>query len=109
MSAALALKGTSSKALRYLLGGDKIAPYVGLELTEQLAQPLVFQWAPAVSKQPPAIIHGYNVTMLIDICKAIGKAHEEGKLLARQERIFKQAQVILNASAKAGIKGLASN
>jgi len=108
MSAALGLKGTSSKALRYLLGGEKIAPYVGLELTEKLAQPLVFQWAPPVSNQESVgkIVHGYDVTMLIDICKAIIRAHSDGRALVRHEHIVKQAQIILNASAKAGIKGL---
>src|SRR6266700_2422285 len=49
---------------------------------------------------------GYDVTILIDICKAILKAEAEGKLLARQKKIAAQAHIIVNASAKAGIKGL---
>lgn len=55
----------------------------------------------------PGPIHGYDVTILIDICKAIIEANSKEKLLERQQRIVRQAQVILNASAKAGIKGLA--
>lgn len=106
MSAALALSGQSGASLPRFLKGGKIAPYVGAELTEKLSKPLVFQWSAVVSKLPPSIIYGYDVTILIDVCKAIIKAHEGGGLLKRQQRIVKQAHVILNASAKAGIKGL---
>lgn len=49
---------------------------------------------------------GYNVGLLIDICNAIVKAFLDGKLLKSQENIAIQAQIILNASAKSGIKGL---
>lgn len=54
----------------------------------------------------PTIVHGYDVTILIDICKTVLAAHAAGALLKRQEHIAKQAQTIVNASAKAGIKGL---
>lgn len=56
--------------------------------------------------QPPAVVYGYDVTILIDICKAITEADAAGKLLKSQANILKQARIILNASAKAGIKGL---
>lgn len=52
------------------------------------------------------VVHGYDVTILIDICKAIIKAESEGKLLKRQQNIAKQAHIIVSASAKAGIKQL---
>ena len=51
-------------------------------------------------------VHGYDVTVLIDLCKAVIKAESEGKLLARQQHIARQAHVILGASAKAGITDL---
>jgi len=51
-------------------------------------------------------VHGYDVTILIDLCKAVTRAESEGKLLPIQAKIAKQSHVILNASAKAGIKGL---
>lgn len=49
---------------------------------------------------------GYDVTILIDVCKAIVAAGADGKLLGRHANVAKQAHVILSASAKAGIKGL---
>jgi Ni/Co efflux regulator RcnB len=50
--------------------------------------------------------HGYDATILIDLCKAVLQARSTGKLLRRQQHIANQAQVIVNASAKTGIKGL---
>jgi hypothetical protein len=43
---------------------------------------------------------------VIDVCKAIVAAEADGKLTQNQQGIAQQAHVILNASAKAGIKGL---
>lgn len=106
MGAALGL-GESGSRLPNFVKGEKVAPYIGRELSEKLENPLVFQWAPAGANQPPpSVVHGYDVTILIDVCKAIIKADEEGKLLSRQAHIAKQAHIIVNASAKSGIKHL---
>lgn len=105
MGEALGL-GQGGSRLPTFIKGEKIAPYVGRELGEKLENPLIFQGPTLGVKLPPTMIHGYDVTILIDICKAIIKGHAEGKLLKRQENIAKQAHVIVNASAKAGIKGL---
>ncbi len=106
MMAALSLRTTSGGSLSRFLGGDRIEPYVGLELREKVGKPLRFQWSPLVSNQPQMLVHGYDATILIDICKAILKAADDGRLLKRQENTVRQAHVIISASAKAGIKGL---
>jgi hypothetical protein len=107
MGAALGLEQSSGVAITRFVRGDKIAPFVGGELSQKLENPLVFQWSPPVAKMgPPAVVHGYDATILIDICKAVIKADDEGVLLARQKQFAKQAHIIVNASAKAGIKGL---
>jgi hypothetical protein len=50
---------------------------------------------------------GYDATILIDICKAIGAAKADGKLSGgRYDKMIAQAQIIMNASAKNGIKQL---
>lgn len=51
-------------------------------------------------------MYGFDVTLLIDICKAITAAEADGKLTIHQKKTAKQAHVIINASAKAGIQGL---
>lgn len=55
---------------------------------------------------PNATTYGYDVTILIDVCKAIIRAESDGKLLERQQNLAQQAHIIVGASAKAGIKGL---
>lgn len=106
MGAALGLGQTGGGLLPRFLRGEKVAPYVGAELREKIADPLVFQWSPPAPNSPAPIVHGYDVTILIDVCKTIIKAAAAGALLKRQDNIVRQAQVIVNASAKAGIKGL---
>lgn len=105
MGEALGL-GSSGSRLQDFLATKVMAPYVGRELAEKIENPLVFQWQPMGGNQPPTVTHGYDVTILIDVCKAILAAESEGKLLKRQAHIVKQAHVIVNASAKAGIRNL---
>ncbi len=93
-------------SIRKFVNGRVMIEYVSAELLEKLENPLKFQWRPAGTEQLVSEVHGYDVTLLIDICKAIIRAEEDGKLLARQKPMAKQAHIILNASAKAGIKGL---
>jgi hypothetical protein len=106
MGAAIGL-GQGGSRLPKFIQGQKIAPYVGHELREKLSKPLIFL-GPSVGTnvQPPTPIYGYDVTILIDICKSISQAEADGKLLKSQVNIARQAHIILNASAKAGIKGL---
>lgn len=110
MAAALGLGSQAGNLLRRFLGAKKIAPHVGAELEERLANPLKFTWSPPEQngrKQPPTVVHGYDVTNLIDVCNVVIRAHDENAPTQRPlAHIVKQAHVILNASAKAGIKGL---
>jgi hypothetical protein len=99
--------GDSGSRLPSFIKGKMISTYLGHELRGKLENPLIFQGPTAGGNSPPpSKIHGYDVTILIDICKAIISAETDGKLLKSQEAIARQAHVILNASAKAGIKGL---
>lgn len=98
--------GESGSVFTSFMGRGKLAPYVGSELAEKLAKPLIFQYATVGAKTPPMIVHGYDVTILIDVCKAILSAEAAGALQTRHRHIVAQAQVIVNASAKAGIKNL---
>ncbi len=53
-----------------------------------------------------ASAHGYDATVLIDLCQAIIRAHADSSLHPTQENVARQAYVIVAASAKAGIQGL---
>jgi hypothetical protein len=107
MGQALGFSKQGGGRLPRFISGKTIAPYLGLGLKEKLSKPLVFQGPPTVSGSPSIEkVYGFDVTLLIDVCKAITAAEADGKLLPSQANIAKQAHIILNASAKAGIKGL---
>ena len=60
----------------------------------------------SVNAGPKNLVHGYDVTILIDLCKAIIEADRDGALHSRQRGIAKQASLIVGASAKLGIRDL---
>lgn len=90
-----------------LIKGKVLSEYLGRELTEKIEKPIIFQSIQVgENSPPPSKTHGYDVSILIDVCKAIVQAENEGKLRKSQENLAIQAHIILGASAKAGIKGL---
>jgi P63C domain len=105
MSATLGM-GQGATVFSTFINAEKLAPYVGIELAEKLSNPLLFMALDSGSKPLPTPAHGYDVTILIDVCRAILAASDAGVLTGRHQHIVKQARVILNASAKAGIKNL---
>jgi hypothetical protein len=105
MGRALGLSSGGSKFPRFL-ATKAISQFVGPELAEKLAKPLKFQWGTGGPEQPPSIVHGFDVSLLIDVCRVIIQAQAEGKLGKSHKYIVAQAHIILNASAKSGIKQL---
>ncbi len=106
MGAALAL-GEGGRALPRFAEGKKVADALGAEIIEKLSKPLIFMGdIPGVKAPPVGDVYGYDVTLLIDICKALVMASARGDLLRSQANIVAQANVVLAASAKAGIQGL---
>jgi hypothetical protein len=100
--------GLSSRgnAFPRFLAQKSIADVAGAELRAKLENPLKFQWGTGGADQPPATIHGFDVTLLIDLCNAIIAAEAAGTLSKRYTRIARQAHIIVGASAKSGIQGL---
>lgn len=106
MGAALGFTSGGSRFPRFI-SGKNISSYLGLQLKEKLENPLIFQGPPVGPSSPPiSVVYGYDVTLLIDVCKAIITAEADEKLTAQQKGMARQAHIILNASAKSGIKGL---
>jgi P63C domain len=80
---------------------------VSAQLAEKLANPVKFQWASTGAQgQSNTVVHGYDVTLLIDVCKAIIQADDLGILQFQQKNVAKQAHIIMGASAKSGIENL---
>lgn len=107
MGAALGL-GHGGRRVLDFVQGKRMADYAGRELSEKLDNPLIFKSLVAGANGPPqgTVVHGYDAALLIDICKAIIKADGDGHLLPRQRNIVRQANVLLGAAGKAGIKNL---
>ena len=99
----LAARGHS---IRKFANGQMMADFIGTEILNKLENPLKFQYRPSGTENLVVEANGYDVTLLIDICKAIVSAEVAGKLTDRHDSIARQAHVIIGASAKAGIKGL---
>jgi hypothetical protein len=94
--------------LTVFAGSKTMEDYLGRDLQEKLTNPIIFQRKPAAAeKLIGGRAHGYDATILIDLCKAIVAAKNDGKLSGkRYDKMVAQAQIVLSASAKAGIKGL---
>lgn len=107
MGLALGFKGDGGSRLTQFVRGKTISQYAGHELLEKIENPIVFQGVMSGTvSQARSETHGYDVTILIDLCRAIIKAESDDKLHASQANIAKQAHIIMGASAKAGIQGL---
>jgi P63C domain len=86
------------------LESKAMADSVSAELRRKLSQTIKFQWSPVGAITPPNTVHGYDATLLIDICHAIIAA--EPNLTPIQKHVARQAHIILGASAKSGIRNL---
>jgi hypothetical protein len=97
--------GSSGSRLPRFVSGKAISLYVGPELREKLEKPVIFQ-AQVGGPETLSQVHGYDVTILIDLCKAIIQAESDKKLVPHQRSLARQAHVIVNACAKYGIQDL---
>ena len=107
MGTALGYTGQGGTNFLRLIKRKNMAPYIGSQLLEKIENPVKFHRVrvdPECEDKPT--VHGYDVTILIDVCTAIIRANDDGALNPSQFKIVKQAQIILNASAKMGIKAL---
>lgn len=93
--------------LGVFVGSKTMDGYIGRDLRQKLDNPLNFQHSGAAAETPAATAHGYDATILIDLCNSILAAKADGKLASdRYGRMIEQAQTIVSASAKNGIRGL---
>ena len=60
------------------LGGKKLGSELNKELWEKIENPIVF------NPDGPDPAHGYEADVLVDVCKAVSRAHASGKLTKAQ-------------------------
>ena len=106
MVAALDMKPGSAAAART---GDRltkfvttksILPYISNELIEMIKNPIKFKTTHG------SIAHGYEATILADICEAVLKARRENKLHRQQKHIADKCEILLGGFARVGIIAL---
>jgi hypothetical protein len=71
MGRALGLSSSGGNKLRSFLSTKAMSHSGGLEMGGKLLQPVKFQWGTGGLDLPPTVIHGFDVTMLIDICRLV--------------------------------------
>jgi len=103
MASALGLSPRGN-ALPRFLANKVMSDAVGAEFREKIENPLKFQYGTGGAGAPPATIHGFDSSLLIDLCNAIIASEE--KLGPRYAAIAKQAHLIVGASARLGIRDL---
>jgi hypothetical protein len=94
MGRALGLSSTGGNKLRTFLGTKAMSALVGPELRQKLSQPVKFQWGTGGLELPPTVVHGFDATLLIDLCRVIIQAEADGAFGERNARVRAQGHVI---------------
>ncbi|HET6251666.1 MAG TPA: P63C domain-containing protein [Tepidisphaeraceae bacterium] len=100
MAKALGMKSGGGNVFMRAMQRKGLGSEIGEDLRKKLDNPIIFK--PLASD----LGHGYDATILIDICSAIIDASKAGKLGPGQEGLAIQAEIIIRASAKLGIVAL---
>ena len=89
------------------INSKAMVDYIGRDLREKLENPLVFQRRGAAAGSIIQTANGYDAALLIDLCNSVIAAKAGGKLKGeRYARMAEQAQILVGASAKNGIRNL---
>jgi hypothetical protein len=100
MGHALGLRSEGGNAFIKMLSGQTIRSEIPADLAEKIAKPVIFKGF----KGDP--VHGYEASVLIEVCEALIRVRDSGGLTARQQFLAIQAEFILRSSAKLGIVAL---
>ena len=100
MAKAMGLKSEGGNAFMKTLLGKSLGSEIDDNLRKTVENPIVFN---AFGLDPA---HGYEAEFLVNICKAVMRASEAGKLTKPQQPMARQAKAIINALANVGIVAL---
>jgi hypothetical protein len=100
MAKAFTLKSAGGNAFMKTLGRKGLGSEISPELWHKINNPIVFK---PLNGDPG---HGYEATVLIDICDAIIQAKNTGKLVPKQFKMAAQAEIIIRSAARVGIIAL---
>jgi hypothetical protein len=81
------------------VAGKALNPFISSTLMAGIEDPIKF-------KAGANLAYGYEATVLVDLCEAVLKAREAGKLQKQQEHIAKVCEILMRSFAKVGIIAL---
>lgn len=100
MAKAIGLKSEGGNAFMKTMGRKGMGSEVGQKLLDLIENPIYFKYM----RSDPG--HAYEADVLVEVCKAIQRAHAAGKLTSAQESMYQQATALLNAFGKIGVVAL---
>jgi len=90
---------TSGSRLKRHLNQESLKPFIYKDKDEEHFEPIICY-------KGETKVHGYEATVLVDICDAFLQARKEIELSSRQNTIANQCEVLIRAFAKVGITAL---
>ena len=106
MAKALNLKSQGGNAFLRSMTRKGIRAAIDHPLWEKIENPQNFLRVGMDSGASAAVVDGYEGTVLIDVCLAIIDAKKKNSLVASQEFLAIQAEIIIRSAAKLGIIAL---
>lgn len=100
MAKALGMRSAGGNVFLRAMARKGIGSVLPEALKNKLENPIVFI---ALNGEEA---HGYEGSVLIEVCDAIWQAKREGKLASSQEGLGLQAEIIIRSAAKVGIAAL---
>src|SRR5260370_5078019 len=100
MARALGMRSGGGNVFIRAVKRKKLGSEIDQKLIEKIQNPIVFK--PLTQD----LGHGYDADILVEVCKAIVRADEAGKLTKSQEGLATQARILLQAFAKVGLTAL---
>ncbi len=100
MARALGMKSQGGNVFMRAMGRKGLGSVIPEKLRDALDNPIVFK---AINGD---LAHGYEGSILIEICDAIWEAGKQNKLTPTQKDLARQAEIILRSAAKVGIAAL---
>ncbi|MFN6817201.1 P63C domain-containing protein [Proteus mirabilis] len=97
--------GHHARDVDQVLSSKYMSDFRDLELMEKMKNPFKFQFTSKSKTVHQA--HGYDISVIVDIGKALIEAREAGSLPTARLGAANASQKLINASAKSGITGVA--
>lgn len=100
MASAIGMSDTGGQRITTFAASKSLSEFIDHSLLKKLNDPIVF-------KTPQGnTAHGYDASILVDICDAVLAARKAGKLLNHQENIATQCEILVRGVARVGIIAL---